>query len=93
MKDSQKTQALFDRAVKEIDKIFEEGEVLDKALTEVILKTFLGHIKVRNLEVREAALKFVISRSLSENIEQLKQILPKTLPEYSVDLPQRGKKK
>ena len=99
-KDSEKTQVLFDKAVKEIESILNEGQVIDKAMTEVILKAFLGHIKVRNIEVREAALKFVISRTLAENIEHLKKLLPKSLPVYSIEAdvpvvekPKRGRPK
>lgn len=82
MKDSQKTQPLFDKAVKEIEEVLNTGAVLDKAVMEVVMKAFLGHIKVRNIEVREDALKFVVNRSLSQNIEELKRVIPKTLPEY-----------
>ena len=82
MKDSQKTQKLFDKAVDEIDHILTEGQILDKAMLPVILAAFIGHIKVRNLEIKQDALKFVVNRHLAENIEELKKILPKTLPEY-----------
>jgi len=82
MRDSKKTQVLFDKAVNEIDQVLSDGRVTDKALMDIVLKAFLGHIKVRNLEVREDALKFVVSRNLSENIKQLKKVLPKVLPEY-----------
>jgi len=82
VKDSAKTQKLFDKCVEEIGGILEEGRVADKVFAEVILKAFLGHIKVRNLEIRENALKFTISKNLSRNIKELKKLLPKTLPEY-----------
>ena len=82
MKDSIKTQKLFDRSCEEIEAILDNGKVLDKGLTEVILKAFLGHIKIRNLEVREDALKFVVNRHIAENIKQMKDMLRKTLPEY-----------
>jgi len=82
MRDSKKTQVLFDKAVNEIDQVLSDGRVTDKALMDIVLKAFLGPIKVRNLEVREDALKFVVSRNLSVNIKQLKKVLPKVLPEY-----------
>jgi len=82
MRDSQKTQALFDKAVEDMDQALSTGGVVDKYLMEIALKAFLGHIKIKNYEVREDALKFVVNKHLTENIEELKKILPKTLPGY-----------
>lgn len=82
MKDSKKTQVLFDKAIDEIANVLNSGDIPDKSYMDVVLKTFLGHIKIKNYEIREDALRFVVTKNLSENIQELKTVLPKTLPEY-----------
>jgi hypothetical protein len=82
MHDSDLTQPLFEKAVEEIKRCLDSKEVEDPVYMDVVLKAYLGHIKLKNLEIREDMLKFAIGRELSENIQGLKQTLRESLPKY-----------
>ena len=83
MKDSSKTQPLFDLACEQIMDAMKTGVVVDRDGMDVALKAFLGHIKVRNIEVKESSLRFMVQRNMAETTKELKKLLPKVLPEYA----------
>jgi len=83
MKDSEATKKLFDKAIIELGNIIDSGEIADKDYMKTILTVFVGHIKMRNLEINESALKFNVNRALAESSKELQEYVRKSLPEYS----------
>lgn len=82
-KDSEKTKPLFDKACDVLDELLDGTSVADKKTIEAAYRSFSGHIKVRNNEVRESSLRFLVQRNMAETTKELKGILTKTLPEYA----------
>ena len=83
MKDSQKTQRLFDNAVEVIDEVLRTGEVENAKVVEVAVKSMVAHLKAKNNEVKMDALKFMVNKTILPDEEVLKETLKRTLPEYA----------
>jgi len=83
-KESTKTRPLFDKACQELNYVLNAGEVHDKDFVAAVLQVFTGHIKVLNSERATDALKFAVAQSTASNSEEVKSIIKKSLPEYTV---------
>lgn len=81
-KESGQTKPLFDQAVTGIAEVIKAGTVVDPDYTAVLMKVFNGHIKLRNVEIRESALRYQVAKDLNDNVEALKTALKNQLPEY-----------
>jgi len=82
VKDSQKLKKIRDKAIGELEHAFEQGVIEDKKYTNLAVQALQAYQKARNYEIKEDALTFVVNKSLTENLEELKKILPRTLPKY-----------
>lgn len=83
MNDSQRTQKIFELAIEHIEEALTTGvNSGNEKEVDVAMRAFVGHIKVLNTELKRDSLKFAVNTSMHNKTEELKEILPKTLPEY-----------
>lgn len=82
-RESELTRSVFEKALEYIQDALDSGVIDNQKTIDLAMKAFNGHIKVRNLEVRENALRFNIWRNTSPNAKELKKIVRKSLSEYS----------
>ena len=83
VKESTKTRPLFDKSISALGTMLDEGEVKDKTFISAVLQVYTGHIKVLNSERAENALKFMIARSTASNSDEVRDLIKKSLPEYT----------
>ena len=81
-RESIKTRPLFDKACNEINNVLDSGHIGDSKYMDVVMQAYVGHIKIVNAERSKDNLRFVVSQSITDNVNAMKKALAKQLPEY-----------
>lgn len=83
VKDSQKTQKLFDNAVDILNDALTSGEIENKEIVDIAMKSLVTHIKAKNNEIKADALRFMVNKTILPDENVLRDVLKRTLPEYA----------
>lgn len=85
-RESTQTRPLFDKACRELNDVLEAGRVEDPKYMDVVMQTYVGHIKIVNAERSKDALKYAVVSSLAENKEELKELISNNMGAYTKNL-------
>ena len=81
MRDSVKLEGLFDTSVNKLGDYL-EGKEDDSPRAKVASQTLSNYIRFRAVEAHEKGLGFAVARAITENQDQLRDMIRKSLPEY-----------
>ena len=74
--DSEKTKAVFEKGLREMEQALDEGHVVDGKVMEIAMQGVRNHLIAKNNEVKEKMYNLTYARTVNpQSIEGLKETL------------------